>query len=115
MNTNKEEMNTVLFSHLVIMLSSTAMQQLGKLVNPVTGKTDVTLEGAQVTIDIIEMLKEKTKGNLTKDEERLVNDILTSLQMNYVETSQSEEKSKTSQNTENKPTDPPKPADQKPA
>ena len=115
MKINREEMNTVLFSNLVIMLSSTAMQQLGKLVNPMTSKTEVNLEGAQVTIDIIEMLKDKTKGNLTKEEERLMKDILASLQMNYVETSQLEEKSKTSQNTESKPTDTPNPTDQKSA
>ena len=85
----REEMHKALFTNLVMMLGSSAMQQLGKLVNPMTNKTEVSLEGAQVTIDMIEMLKVRTKGNLDKDEDTLITDLLSSLQMNYVETAKS--------------------------
>ena len=78
-----------LFFEFVIMLSTSAMQQLGKIINPLTGKTEVNLEGAQATIDLVEMLQAKTTGNLEKDEERLLRTTLSTLQMNYVETAQS--------------------------
>ena len=83
------DMNKALFANLVMMLSSSAMQQLGKLVNPVTHKTETHLEAAQITIDMLAMLKDKTRGNLDAEEERMITDLLASLQMNYVETAQS--------------------------
>jgi len=82
------DLHKILFANLIMMLSSSAMQQLGKLVNPMTKKTEVSLEGARMTIDMIEMLKEKTKGNLDEEENRMVREILSNLQMNYVETSE---------------------------
>jgi hypothetical protein len=83
----RNDMNKALFAELVMMLSSSAMQQLGKLVHPATGKAEVNLEAAQVTIDLLVMLKEKTKGNLDSDEEAMLGGMLSSLQMNFVETS----------------------------
>jgi len=72
-----------------MMLSTSAMQQLGKIVNPMTNKAEVSLEGAQVSIDMLNMLKEKTQGNLDAEEESMLNDVLASLQINYVETARS--------------------------
>ena len=91
-NTRKDEMNKALFANIVMMLGSSAMQQLGKLMNPLSGKTEVSLEGAQITIDMLAMLREKTKGNLDRDEDKMLNDLLSSLQLNYVETAAEEEK-----------------------
>lgn len=82
----QKELDKALLVNLVIMLSSSAMQQMGKLVNPMTNKTEVNLEGAQLSIDMLQMLKTKTEGNLDDEEQKLLNDSLTSLQMNYVET-----------------------------
>jgi hypothetical protein len=83
-----EDMNKILFANLVMMLGSSAIQQLGKLINPLTGKTEINLEGAQMTIDMLSMLKEKTKGNLDKEEDKMITDLLSSLQLNYVETAE---------------------------
>lgn len=83
---SKDQTNKILFANLIIMLSSSAMQQLGKLVDPLTNKTETNLEAAQMTIDMLDMLKEKTRGNLDKDENKMLGDILSSLQMNYVAT-----------------------------
>jgi hypothetical protein len=85
-DTDTADMQKILFSNLLIMLSTSAMQQLGKLVDPSIGNAEVNLEGAQVSIDMLEMLQARTKGNLDTDEERMLKDLLASLQMNYVET-----------------------------
>ena len=73
------------FLNLVGALAASAMQQLGKLVNPLTGKTEVNLEGARVTITLVEMLRKKTKGNLSDDETKVLLNTLSSLQLNYVD------------------------------
>jgi len=73
------------FISFVLSLSQAAMQQMGKITNPFTGKIERNLEQAKITIDMVEMLKEKTKGNLVEEEERLISDILATLQLNYVD------------------------------
>ena len=85
-----ESLHTILFANLILMLGSTAMQQLGKIVNPMTNKSETNLEGARTTIDMIEMIQVRTKGDRTEDEDKLLTDTLSSLQINYVETSQKE-------------------------
>ena len=89
---NDKEYQQALFSHLVMSLATSAMQHLGKLVNPATSKTEVNLDAAQSTIDVLEMLREKTKGNLGDQEARFLQQTLSGLQMNYVETSAAQEK-----------------------
>lgn len=81
----REEINKALFMNLVMMLSTSAIQQMGKIENPLTNKREVDLEGAQASIDMIEMLQTRTKGNLDKDEETLVRQTLSALQMHFVE------------------------------
>lgn len=85
MTDSSTDYNKALFLNLVMMLSSSAMQQMGKLMNPVTGKTEVNLDGAQASIDLLEMLKAKTRNNLDKEEERALSDIISTVQMNYVD------------------------------
>lgn len=85
----QEEINRALFSQLVIMLATSAIQQMGKLVNPVTKKAEVNLEAAQATIDLLDMIEAKTKGNLDKEEQRLLTETLMSVKINFVETMQS--------------------------
>ena len=81
------ERSSFLFTHLVAMFETLALQQLGKLVNPVTGKADRDLRQARITIDMIDMIREKTAGNLTTDEARIIDAVLLELQMNYVDES----------------------------
>ena len=76
---NDANMNKALFANLVMMLSSSAMQQLGKLVNPLTGKTEVHLEGAQVSIDMLAMIQSKTEGNLDDEEKQMLENMHTCL------------------------------------
>ncbi len=73
------------FMSIILMLASACWQQLGKIPNPVNGKVEKDLAHAQLTIEILEMLKEKTKGNLTPEEDKLLGNTLADLQMNYAD------------------------------
>ena len=77
--------NDQLFIQLVYLFQSTAMQGMGKIKNPVTDKIEGNLEQASQAIDMLEMLKDKTKGNLSKELNDLMDSILTNLRLNYVE------------------------------
>ncbi len=74
-----------LFVNLVMIFKTAAFQQMGKTLNPMTGKLDKNLDQARFSIDMIEMLKEKTSGNLSEDLSKLVDSTLLELRMNYVE------------------------------
>jgi hypothetical protein len=75
------------FATFILSLSHSALMHLGDAPNPETGKIEKNLPLARQTIDLISMLDEKTKGNLTGDEERLIGQVLYDLQMRYVELS----------------------------
>ncbi len=88
MKENKKEGNIgedYLFHHLLAMFQTMAIQQLGKLMNPITGKLERDLHQARITIDMIGMIQKKTDGNLTDQEKRLIDNILAELQLNYVD------------------------------
>ncbi len=74
-----------LFQHLIAMFQSLAFQQLGKLVNPITGKVEGDLQQAKITIDMLVMIQKKTEGNLADREKQLLDRAIMELQMNYVE------------------------------
>jgi hypothetical protein len=74
-----------LFVNLVLMFQAAAMQQMGKVTSPVTGKVEKNLDQARFSIDMIEMLKGKTSGNLSPDLEKLLDSTLTNLRLNYVD------------------------------
>lgn len=75
------------FLQLSFLLGAQAMQSLGVIPNPLTQKTEIDLLLAKFNIDLLEMLKEKTKGNLAPEEEKGFQELLFNLRMLYVETS----------------------------
>lgn len=77
------------FSTFILSLSSSVLMNLGMLENPVTGETDTDTAQAKQTIDLIDLLKDKTRGNLTESEDKLVEDVLYELRMRYVEKTKS--------------------------
>jgi hypothetical protein len=79
------EKNSILFVQLVSMFHGAAMQQMGKLKNPVTDSVEKDLNQAQLSIDILDMLNEKVKGNLSGEEERFLKTVLQELKLNYVD------------------------------
>jgi hypothetical protein len=92
--TGERERRSFLFTHLIAMFETLALQQLGKLVNPVTGGAEPDVRQARITIDMIEMIREKTAGNLSDEEKRLLDAVLTELQMNYVDEARREREKK---------------------
>jgi len=83
----EESLPSIDFATFVLSLSHSALMHLGEAPNPETGKVEKSLGMARQAIDLISMLEEKTKGNLTGDEERLIGQILYDLRMRYVEQS----------------------------
>ncbi len=82
-----ESLPHVDFTTFILSLSHSAMLHLGEAPDPESGKTMQSLPLARQTIDLLSMLEEKTRGNLSGDEERLVAQILFDLRMRYVELS----------------------------
>lgn len=72
------------FQTLVFSLSTTALMQLGVAPHPESGKSERDLPGAKQTIDILEVLQLKTRGNLTAEESQLLEECLCDLKMTYV-------------------------------
>ncbi len=74
-----------LFLQLVVSLQAGAMQQMGKVASPFTGKVERDLDMAKHSIDMLAMINEKTTGNLGEDEQKFLNHLLYELRMNYVD------------------------------
>ena len=72
------------FSTFIMSLTSSAFYHLGDMPDPSTGKKEVNLPAVQQTIDMLVMLREKTKGNLKEDEEKLIEQLIYELQVKYV-------------------------------
>jgi len=88
MNTQSDNQNvSALFMQLVLTFHTAAWQQMGKMVNPMTGKAERNLELSKNSIDMLGMIENKTEGNLTDEEAKFLRQILTELRMNYVEES----------------------------
>jgi hypothetical protein len=69
---------------LINMLASEAAMFLGLIESPVDGELKVDLDSAREMIDLLTLLEQKTKGNLTREEEKVFEDILAYLRMQYV-------------------------------
>ena len=83
--TMSNEKNSSLFFSLVMTFQAAAMQQMGKLKSPVSDKIERDLQQAQLSIDILDMLEEKTRGNLSEEENKVLKGILQELKLNYVD------------------------------
>jgi hypothetical protein len=81
-----DELPTLDFSTFVLSVIGSAYVHLGDAPNP-DGEAEVSLDLARQDIDLLGMLEEKTRGNLTGDEERLLDQALYDLRLRYVEVS----------------------------
>ena len=78
------EKNDQLFTQLIYMFHTSAIQGLGKIADP-TGQVTRNLEYVSQTIDLMEMLKAKTNGNISEDIEKVLDGMLSELRLNYVD------------------------------
>ncbi len=72
------------FSSFILSLATSALISLGEEKDPVSGKKSIELSNARQVIGLIELLEGKTQGNLTKEEEHLVRQLLYTLRMKFV-------------------------------
>ena len=79
-----DDNHQLLFMQLVMQNQQIAMMAMGKIKNPVTNRIDRNLDYAKVSIDTLDMIKAKTKGNLSEYEEKFLIEALKDLKLNYV-------------------------------
>jgi hypothetical protein len=81
-------MPTLSFTAFVVSLATTAAIHLGDLADPATGeRLEPNLEGATQMIEILSLLEEKTRGNLTAEERQILEQVLYELRVRYLEAS----------------------------
>jgi hypothetical protein len=85
------DQNEQYFFQLIQIFHQSALQGMGKIVDPASQKVTKQMDQARAAIDMLDMLKEKTKGNLTENESKLLTNILTDLRLNFVDESNSKE------------------------
>jgi len=91
------------FIEFVMMQAQNAAFMLGQIPHPQSGKSEVNLEVAQLLIDQLGMIQEKTKGNLNSDESRILAGAISNLQMAFVEAVREEPSSKAAPRAEAPP------------
>ncbi|MEE9213278.1 MAG: DUF1844 domain-containing protein [Thermodesulfobacteriota bacterium] len=87
-NTQKGEFQMD-FSAFVLSLNASSLIHLGEIPDPHTKERAVSIPAAKHTIDILEILKDKTKGNLDEEENKLLDDIIFNLRMKYMKITKS--------------------------
>ena len=85
-STNSADL-TQRFIELVMMNAQQAALCLGQMPHPSTGKADINLDAAKMFIDHLETIREKTRGNLSKEEEKILTSVLSELQIAFVQVS----------------------------
>jgi hypothetical protein len=83
--TTSTSREAALFLQLVLGLQQTGMMALGKLMNPITRSLDKNLDAARDTIDTLAAIESRTRGQLEPDEQRVLQQALTDLRLNYVD------------------------------
>ena len=86
---DNQEATGITFAGFIISLATTAAVHFGDIEDPHTGtRGEQNLPAARQMIELIELLQEKTKGNLSAEEAQLVEDLLYELRMRFVEAQQ---------------------------
>jgi hypothetical protein len=91
---DQQDKNTQLIFYLIQSFEMTAMIQMGKIKDPNSDKSERNLQLAQFSIDLLDMLKEKTKGNLGEYEQKFLDNTISQLKLNYIDEAEKEKKEK---------------------
>ncbi|MFA6540864.1 MAG: DUF1844 domain-containing protein [Bacteroidota bacterium] len=81
----EQEKHQQLFVQLISMFHASALQQLGRIKNPLTDGLETDLEQAELSIDMLDMLRSKTVGNSSLEEQKTVSEIVEQLKKNLAE------------------------------
>jgi hypothetical protein len=81
------EKNNQLFIQLLYIFNTSAMQSLGRIKSPITGKIEKDFNQARQAINMLEMLKEKTSGNLSPELSESLNTLLNETKVSYLQES----------------------------
>jgi hypothetical protein len=107
------------FIEFVVMHAQNAALFLGQIPNPRTGEAEVNLDLARMFIDQLAMIQEKTRGNLTNEETKVLSNALSNLQMAYVEIAKEQPKGAAPETPEaappQEPAEQPSPAEAQPS
>lgn len=87
-----DDKHTQLFMSLVYSFQMQCMIQMGKIKNPMTQEIDRDLNAAQITIDMLDMLNNKTANNLSEHEKRFLEQVTAELKLNFVDEKAKDEK-----------------------
>jgi PIN domain nuclease of toxin-antitoxin system len=87
-----DDKHTQLFMSLVYSFQMQCMIQMGKIKNPMTQEIDRDLNAAQITIDMLDMLQNKTANNLSDHEKRFLEQVTAELKLNFVDEKAKDEK-----------------------
>jgi hypothetical protein len=85
----EEELEEATFASIVMRMATGAYISLGLVNDPTTGKKNKDLEVSKYLIDSLRVLREKTKGNLEKEEEGYLSNIIQDLELKYVKEKES--------------------------
>ncbi len=75
---------TMDFSGFILSLNASALIHLGEIPDPHSMKRELNIPAAKNTITILEILAEKTEGNLSEEEKKLLNDMIYNIRIKYV-------------------------------
>ncbi|MDD5362935.1 MAG: DUF1844 domain-containing protein [Ignavibacteria bacterium] len=87
----EDDKTTQMFFSLIYSFQMQTWMSLGKIKSPVSDKLEKDLNAAQTTIDVLDMIHAKTKGNLNEDETKFLEHVIAELKLNYVEETKKEE------------------------
>lgn len=92
--TEKDQKNEALFMQLIFTFQTAAWQQMGKIKNPLTDKVERDIDQARFSIDMLDMIRTKTQGNLSENEKMYLDKVISELQLNFVAEVDKEQKEK---------------------
>jgi hypothetical protein len=81
----EQEKDELLLTQVALMFQTAALQQMGKLKNPITDSVERDLGQARISIDILDVLHRRMKGNLSDAEDRMFAGVLRELRLNYLD------------------------------
>jgi len=96
-----------LFVNLILTLHNAAMLHMGKIKNPLSDKVERDMTQAEMSIDMLDMLKKKSEGNLSDEENSILSRTLNELKMNFMDEKAKDEMSESEEKTEEKTEDKP--------